>query len=223
MSDIDIEYKIVNEIKDELAFPPAQTSVIVEYLNRHGWLRDPAQAPGRTITRSEFNKAFSEWFDERDKARIVGIVERLFGITVIPDAEPTNAENLADYVRQMDLTPMSPKECGKWLDEQGVKAPGVGDEHPEQVPGRTITESEFHETADAHRNGGLGWEDLARRFGITVIPDPEPTNAELIERKLRELREEPGEWMTYATDSDICGFARALDAKGVKAPGGDDE
>lgn len=137
MSDIDIEYKIVNEIKDELAFPPAQTSVIVEYLNRHGWLRDPDQAPGRPITRSEFNKAFSEWFDERDKARIVGIVERL--------------------------------------------------------------------------------------FGITVIPDPEPTNAELIERKLRELREEPGEWMTYATDSDICGFARALDAKGVKAPGGDDD
>lgn len=61
------------------------------------------------------------------------------------------------------------------------------DEHPDQVPGRTITESDFHETADAHRNGGLGWEDLAIRFGITVIPDPEPTNAERLDKDIQEV------------------------------------
>lgn len=52
MSDIDIEYKIVNEIKDELSFPPAQTGVIVEYLNRHGWIRDP----GRLIDPNDIRK-----------------------------------------------------------------------------------------------------------------------------------------------------------------------
>lgn len=129
MSDIDIEYKIVNEIKDELAFPPAQTSVIVEYLNRHGWLRDPAQAPGRTITRSEFNKAFTEWFDERDKARIVGISERLFGIIVIPDPEPTNAEKATADLEAWGMLRAGALELGPWLAGQGwTKAPGGDDD-----------------------------------------------------------------------------------------------
>lgn len=100
------------------------------------------------------------------------------------------------------------------------------DDHPDQVPGRTITESDYSDIAEWARNySNRGWEGrtVLAGVGITIVPDPEPTNAELIERKLRELREEPGEWMTYATDSDIYGFSQALDAKGVKAPGGDDE
>ncbi|WCE39142.1 hypothetical protein PGC08_14200 [Brevibacterium sp. BDJS002] len=61
------------------------------------------------------------------------------------------------------------------------------DSHPDQVPGQTITQSEFHETADAHRNGGLGWEDLAARFGITIVPDPARTNAEKLADDIREV------------------------------------
>lgn len=89
---------------------------------------------------------------------------------------------------------------------------------PDQVPGRTITESEFHETADAHRNGGLGWEDLASRFGITVIPDPdpdpepEPTNLQRLSRAIRDWHEGRGEDRV---------LARHLNAIGVKAPGHD--
>lgn len=94
------------------------------------------------------------------------------------------------------------------------------DSHTDQVPGRTITESKFQESLE--ETFGSKYEYTGRAFledlGIPIVPDPEPTNAELIERKLRELREEPGEWMTYATDSDISGFSQVLDAKGVKAP-----
>lgn len=103
-----------------------------------------------------------------------------------------------------------------YLDEVGEVLEWL-DDHPGQVPGRTITESEFHETADAHRNGGLGWEDLARRFGITVVPDPDPTNAEklAIYLGLHDL--------DALTQAGVAEFAQQLDADGVKAPGGDDE
>lgn len=93
------------------------------------------------------------------------------------------------------------------------------DSHPDQVPGRTITESEFHETADAHRNGGLGWEDLASRFGITVTPDPEPTNAEKLEAHLLDLLGV----VEAIGNTGVHNMAYELDRAGVKAPGGDDE
>lgn len=95
------------------------------------WLdENPDQVPGRTITRSEFNKAFSEWFDERDKARIVGIVERLFGITVIPDPEPTNAEVLRRLLEkaQKDNAAQSYTRFAEYLDNAGVKAPEGDDD-----------------------------------------------------------------------------------------------
>lgn len=88
----------------------------------------PDQVPGRTITRTEFNKAFTEWFDERDKARIVGIIERLFGITVIPDPEPTNAELINEAYAVWDRDPQD-FTFGEYLDRLGyVKAPGGDDE-----------------------------------------------------------------------------------------------
>lgn len=93
------------------------------------------------------------------------------------------------------------------------------DEHPDQVPGRTITESEFHETADAHRNGGLGWEDLASRFGITVVPDPEPTNTELLEARLLDLLGV----VEAIGNTGVHNMAYELDRAGVKAPEADDE
>lgn len=86
------------------------------------------------------------------------------------------------------------------------------DRHPDQVPGRTITESEFHEVADAHRNGGLGWRDLADSLGITVVPDPEPTNLDWLKKFMTEIQKDG-----MSPDS----AAEWLDARGVRA-GSDD-
>lgn len=95
----------------------------LRYLDSH-----PEQVPGRTITRSKFNSAFTEWFDERDKARIVGIIERLFGITVIP--EPTNAQSIDKLLIEFaHLNASCGGEQGDhdlavFLDARGVKAGG---------------------------------------------------------------------------------------------------
>ena len=87
------------------------------------WLdQNPDQVPGLTMPESEMEHKCATY----GSAYETGF--RQAGGVVIPDPEPTNAEKLAHYVRQMDLTPMSPNECGKWLDEQGVKAPGGDDE-----------------------------------------------------------------------------------------------
>ena len=117
------------------------------------------------------------------------------------------------------------------------------DEHPDQVPGRTITESEFHEVADAHRNGGLGWRDLADSLGITVVPDPEPTiplptepGAQFIaySSKLSEDPEDQREFViagkyVVALDSAAVYSRELFEDAGwvvtslVTAPGGDDD
>lgn len=90
-------------------------SMVLDYLDRH-----PEQVPGRTITERELERAVSE-----TRLASCGVHPRRFltylGITVVPDPEPTNAEKLADYVRQIGRTAMSAEECGKWLDEQGVR------------------------------------------------------------------------------------------------------
>ncbi|QUL79906.1 hypothetical protein [Brevibacterium sp. SMBL_HHYL_HB1] len=58
------------------------------------------------------------------------------------------------------------------------------DAHPDQVPGRTITKSELGRAADnllmseAAGEFSSGVRRLALELGITVAPDPEPTNAE---------------------------------------------
>ena len=99
-----------------------QTQLVLNYLDSH-----PDQVPGRTITESEIRSVYKSKFGINADSLIVDFVRDL-GITIVPDPKPTNAEKLADYVRQMDLTPMSPRECGEWLDEQGVKAPGGDDD-----------------------------------------------------------------------------------------------
>lgn len=95
-------------------------------------------------------------------------------------------------------------------------------EHPDQVPGLTITQSEYRDTLNhAVKTSGYG-DDWERGFctglnfgGTKVIPDPEPTNAE-----------------KAAADLEAWGMLRAgalelgpwLAGQGwVKAPGGDDE
>ena len=93
---------------------------------------------------------------------------------------------------------------------------------PDQVPGRTITESEAWDIAGRtfHRWGSV--EELAshlrgtfRQLGITVVPDPEPTNAE----KLSALYDQ---WLESYAPACRVSFEQFMDEAGVKAPGGDD-
>ena len=81
------------------------------------------------------------------------------------------------------------------------------DDHPDQAPGRTITRSEFNKVMDE----GSSEEDMAARLGVTVVPDPEPTNAE----KLELLWDEWARLPSY----DDTKFTDYLDAHGVKADG----
>ena len=90
------------------------------------WLDEhPDQVPGRTLTRSDMVEAFGEEYAGWATHRLARI-----GYTIVPDPEPepTNADILADFVRQLSRTVMSAEECGKWLDERGVKALGGDDE-----------------------------------------------------------------------------------------------
>ena len=93
---IDIEYRLVAQIKDELALPPSEAGVIVEYLNRHGWLHDPEQVPGRTITRSEYRNIvdgavkISGYEDDWERGFASGL--SVAGMKVVPDPTPTKAE-----------------------------------------------------------------------------------------------------------------------------------
>ena len=94
------------------------------------------------------------------------------------------------------------------------------DSHPEQVPGRTITESELRRLIHKHLPDETTEEQLfmlMADLGITVVPDPdpEPTNAE----KLTSLYER------WRQDTDGMGISVGawMEKHGVKAPGGDDE
>ena len=96
------------------------------------------------------------------------------------------------------------------------------DDHPDHVPRRTITEGEFDELVDAlHQNWATPeyfsgvLSDALIDHGITVIPDPEPTNAE----KLKAVLDAIGD----STDGYREHLARNLDEAGVKAPGADDD
>ena len=99
------------------------------------------------------------------------------------------------------------------------------DEHPGQAPGRTITESEAWDIAGRtfHRWGSV--EELAshlrgtfRQLGITVVPDPEPTNADKLAKEILASFNK----CEFDLESSFEQMAKALDARGVKAPGGDD-
>lgn len=88
------------------------------------------------------------------------------------------------------------------------------------VTGRTITESEAKPLRGimVRRDGrpALKIEDY---LGLTVVPDPEPTNAEKLEKII---------WASGGPVASISLtraelLAKWLDEAGVKAPGGDDE
>ena len=102
----------------------ASVGMVLEWLDDH-----PDQVPVRTITESELEDATREVWGYCARESDIRFLA-YFGILVVldPEPEPTNADILADFVRQLSRTVMSAEECGKWLDERGVKALGGDDE-----------------------------------------------------------------------------------------------
>lgn len=91
--------------------------------------------------------------------------------------------DLAERVkRERDLGPITGLDgetyALKWLDD-----------HPGQVPGRTITRTGYNDILkDAVKTSGYDDDDWERGFctgltvgGVKIVPDPEPTNAEKLE------------------------------------------
>lgn len=90
----------------------------------------------------------------------------------------------------------------------------------DQVPGRTITESEYITIRDEHVSTGAvrsasAFFNIATGLGIAVVPDPdpEPTNADRI---IALMGMAPA-------NLNRRELAKWLDSRGVKVPGGDDE
>lgn len=123
---------LIVDIKNDDTFDMTAAEIVGARVALQWIDQNRGQTPGRTITRRDFERAFDFHFDDEDIDRHERFLAHL-GITVVPDPKPTNAENLADYVRQMGRTAMSAEECGRWLDEQGVKAPGGDDESDADV------------------------------------------------------------------------------------------
>lgn len=95
------------------------------------------------------------------------------------------------------------------------------DSHPDQVPGRTITDSELETiTHDLATYGGpvLGTRIRVHlaHIGVTVIPDPKPTNAEKLAKMVRRACDN----LTPIQRDEIT---RYFDEAGVKAPEADDD
>lgn len=116
------------------------------------------------------------------------------------------AKRISDYTRTISLdVHMGVREALAYLDM-----------FPDQVPGRTITESEFRKLylgVPPYKDYLSYAKALAMSLGITVVPDPEPTNAE----KLRAMLEV---W-TDEYDGSPETFTDYLDRMGVKAPEAD--
>lgn len=96
------------------------------------------------------------------------------------------------------------------------------DRYPDQVPGRTITQSEYRDTLKhAVKTSGYS-DDWERGFctgltvgGTKVVPDPEPTNAEQLDRIYQEWRQD--------TDGMGLSVGEWMENHGVTAPGASDE
>lgn len=97
------------------------------------------------------------------------------------------------------------------------------DRYPDQVPGRTITESKVKWMVDRLEVGFHLSDLLTESLQLEIIPDPEPepdpapTNAEklAIYLGLHDL--------DAITQAGVADFARQLDADGIKAPDANDE
>lgn len=90
------------------------------------------------------------------------------------------------------------------------------DEHPDQVPGLTMTQSEMDRKCNI-----FGHEYLTGFTGAggRVVPDPKPTNVERWEKFICDWMDTQDEPIVFP----VLAFTDHLDAAGIKAPGGDDE
>ena len=92
------------------------------------------------------------------------------------------------------------------------------DEHPDQVPGQTITRSTMHELISEHFYTPVREIDVevyTEALGRLVVPDPEPTNAE----KLEQLHQ------NWSQSDRNPPFGEWADSVGIQAPEdwGDDD
>lgn len=92
------------------------------------------------------------------------------------------------------------------------------DKHSDQLPGQELTESELDA---AQERAGIpnhpAGRKLAVELGRVIVPDSEPTNAELLAIYLG-LHD-----LDAITQAGVAEFARQLDADGIKAPEANDE
>lgn len=80
------------------------------------------------------------------------------------------------------------------------------DEHPDQTPGRTITEADYRQAMlDATEAEDFDTERFLQTLGITVVPDPEPTEESKIEKII----------LDHAVDTDPRRIAEILVQHGV--------
>ena len=91
------------------------------------------------------------------------------------------------------------------------------DTNPDQVPGRTITASEFDEAVEScvTEDATVPPHTFAARLGVVCVPDPEPTNAE----KLEQLHQ------NWSQSDRNPPFGEWADSVGIQAPEdwGDDD
>lgn len=89
------------------------------YMAANGWSPVPAKS---IVTESEFYDAWNS------RLSYLETLTEVFGITVVPDPEPTNAEKLERLYSNWSQSDLNPP-FGEWADSVGVKAPeGWGSE-----------------------------------------------------------------------------------------------
>lgn len=89
------------------------------------------------------------------------------------------------------------------------------DQNRDQVPGRTMPESEMEHKCATY---GSAYETGFRQAGGVVIPDPEPTNAESINKLLTEFAHLNASCGGEQGDHNLAEF---LDARGVRVSSDD--
>lgn len=104
-----------------------------------------------------------------------------------------------------------------YLDEVGEVLDWL-DEHPDQVPGRTITASRKREIARRLEfDPRYSFDEMVHDFGLVSVPDPEPTNADALVGDLLDCH-------VAFSERELDAIAGHLAERGwTKAPGGDDD
>ena len=75
----------------------------------------------------------------------------------------------------------------------------------------TITQSLFDDIAESLMNGHLALEDFMDELGVEIIPDPEPTDEELLAGIIRNI----DDWQSITSPELL---AKYLNTAGVTAP-----